>query len=141
MTEECSWSNASRNRYQAALRSFIFRIAVEDKKLFANPATGIKHLQEDNSRVRYLSLDEEEALLKALRDRYPTYTPIVVLGTASDSRGRLQRGDPEAGHPPDEGSELLVPEVCPDGPLRPYCLQADGSREAGGRSTLHSTGR
>jgi site-specific recombinase XerD len=56
MTEERDWSNASRNRYQAAL-SLIFRIAVDDKKLPYNPASGIEHLQEDNSRCRSLTLN------------------------------------------------------------------------------------
>jgi integrase len=85
MTEERDWSNASRNRYQAAL-SLIFRIAVDDKKLPYNPASGIEHLQEDNSRCRSLTLEEEEALFKQLTERFPTYTPIAVLAMHTGPR-------------------------------------------------------
>jgi integrase len=84
------WSPASRNRYQAAF-SLIFRYAVDDKKLASNPATGIEHLQEDNSRTRHLSLEEEKALMAELNKQFPTHAPIVTL----------------AMHPGPRASELL----------------------------------
>ena len=61
-TEQRGWKPASRNRWQAAF-SLIFRVGIDNEKITKNPAAGIKRKTENNGKVRFLSCQEEIALL------------------------------------------------------------------------------
>lgn len=76
--DERQWSAATRNRYQAAW-SFLFRVAIENKRLKENPAAGIKRRREDNQRVRWLSLEEEWRLTDTIGQKHPNYVDMFLL--------------------------------------------------------------
>lgn len=61
------WKPATRNRWQAAF-SLIFRVGLDNEKITANPAARIKRKPENNSRIRFLSHEEEQTLRAAILD-------------------------------------------------------------------------
>lgn len=83
--DEREWKPASRNRYHSAF-SLIFRVAIQNGKCEANPASGIPRKQEDNGRIRYLSREEEDRLVKIIEERYPKYLPIFMLSVHTGMR-------------------------------------------------------
>ena len=62
-SEKRGWKPSSRNRWQAAF-SLIFRVGIDNEKITRNPAAGIKRKTENNDKVRFLSDEEERALLR-----------------------------------------------------------------------------
>ena len=85
--EEHEWSDTTRNRYVAAF-SLIYSVAGPDgtKKLTLKPWGRITRRQEDNSRVRFLSQEEEAAISKELRERYPNYLNVFILALHTGAR-------------------------------------------------------
>ncbi len=90
-SEERDWSPATRNRYHAAF-SLVFRVAVENGKLNHNPAARLKRKPEHNDRIRFLSGDEEERLLAALRESWPKYLPAFLISIHTGMRAGEQFG-------------------------------------------------
>jgi len=88
-TENREWSPATRNRYQAAF-SLVFRVAMENEKLDANPASKIKRKSENNDRIRFLSTDEEKAVTKVIRKTWPHYLPVFILSLHTGMRASEQ---------------------------------------------------
>lgn len=92
------WSDATWNRYLAAF-SLIYTVAGPDgnKKLAMRPWGVITRRQEDNSRVRFLSPEEEATIAAVLRDRYPDYLPVFIVlihtGARTSEMLRAQVGD------------------------------------------------
>ncbi|MBI4006297.1 MAG: site-specific integrase [Gammaproteobacteria bacterium] len=80
-------SEATCNRYLAAL-SHCFTIAVQDWGwLEDNPLRNVRKYKEAPGRVRYLSDDERERLLKAcMESQNPALYPIVVLALSTGAR-------------------------------------------------------
>jgi site-specific recombinase XerD len=58
------WKSSTQNRWQAAF-SLIFRVGIDNEKIDRNPASGIRRKTENNSKVRFLS-HEEEIRLRAV---------------------------------------------------------------------------
>ena len=85
--EEHEWTDTTRNRYVAAF-SLIYSVAGPDgtKKLTLKPWGRITRRQEDNSRVRFLSQEEEAAISKELRERYPNYLNVFILALHTGAR-------------------------------------------------------
>ena len=85
--EEHEWSDTTRNRYVAAF-SLIYSVAGPEgtKKLTLKPWGRITRRQEDNSRVRFLSQEEEAAISKELRERYPNYLNVFILALHTGAR-------------------------------------------------------
>jgi integrase len=73
LTTERKWSASSRNHHHN-LVSLAFRLGIEDEKVTVNPASAVRRETEDNSRVRYLSPEEEKKLREAIRSN-PTWAP------------------------------------------------------------------
>ena len=93
--EEHEWSDTTRNRYVAAF-SLIYSVASPDgtKKLTIKPWGRITRRQEDNSRVRFLSQEEEAAISKELRERYPDYLNVFILALHTGARtSEVLRGE------------------------------------------------
>lgn len=64
------WAPSTVNHHRSLL-SLAYRLAIRDQKLSINPARATKHRREDNSRVRYLSAEEEEKLRKVVEAKWP----------------------------------------------------------------------
>jgi integrase len=90
-TEERDWSPATRNRYQAAF-SLVFRVAVDNEKLTANPASRIKRRAEHNDRIRFLSSGEEKQLASAIREQWPHYLAAFLFSIHTGLRAGEQFG-------------------------------------------------
>lgn len=69
---------ASVNRELACL-SRIFTLAVRDGLTSSNPCAQVQKLTEDNKRFRYLSVEEEEALLEQFIGRRAHIRAVVIL--------------------------------------------------------------
>lgn len=75
-------SSATPNGYRALL-SFTYKLAIRNGKVKENPARLVQHRLEDNARIRFLSVDEETALRKAVEGKCPERMPEfdVALNT------------------------------------------------------------
>lgn len=76
--EESNWAPATVNRYRALI-SLVFRLAIESGKVKENPARLVKHRQENNARVRWLSAEEEVRLRAAVSATCPEHMPELDL--------------------------------------------------------------
>jgi site-specific recombinase XerD len=76
--EESNWAPATVNRYRALI-SLVFRLGIESRKVKENPARLVKHRQENNSRIRWLSAEEEVRLRAVISETYPEHMPELDL--------------------------------------------------------------
>ena len=77
-SEEWGWAPATVNRYRALL-SLVYRLGILNKKVSTNPARLVRHRKENNSRVRWLSPEEESRLRKIIKRDYPDHMPEFEL--------------------------------------------------------------
>ncbi len=87
--EKRNWKPGTVNRYQAAF-SLIFRVAIDNEKLTVNSAARIRRKREDNGRIRFLSIKEEQRLRKTLQDHYSFYLPAFLISIHSGMRASEQ---------------------------------------------------
>lgn len=90
-TAERNWAASSRNRWQATF-SLVFRVGIDNEKIERNPAARIRRKTEGNGRVRFLSNQEEDALRKAIQDRFPEFLPHFLLSIHTGMRMSEQYG-------------------------------------------------
>ncbi len=85
--DEHEWGDATRNRYVAAF-SLIYSVAGPEgnKKLAIRPWGKIPRRQEDESRVRFLSPEEEAMITAVCRRRYPDYLNIYIFALHTGAR-------------------------------------------------------
>jgi site-specific recombinase XerD len=75
---EQGWAPSTVNHYRSLL-SLCFRLAIRNDKAKENPARATRHRKEDNSRVRYLSAEEETRLRKVIAEEWPEHMPELDL--------------------------------------------------------------
>jgi site-specific recombinase XerD len=76
---ECEgWAASTVNHYRS-LMSLAYRLAIRNGKAKENPARATRHRREDNSRVRYLSHEEETRLRNVLVKDWPGHVPELDL--------------------------------------------------------------
>ena len=63
--QEGKWKPATANRYRALL-SLTYRLGIRNGKVSTNPARLVRHRQENNARIRWLTIEEEKKLRKVL---------------------------------------------------------------------------
>lgn len=85
------WAASSRNRWQATF-SLVFRVGIDNEKIERNPAARIRRKTEANTRVRFLSDDEETSLRKAILERFPKFLPHFLLSLHTGMRMSEQYG-------------------------------------------------
>jgi site-specific recombinase XerD len=73
------------NRYRGTM-SMIFQEAIRNGKAKTNPARLVRLHKEDNSRVRFISYDEEAAIRAVIRKRCPVHEPELTLALESGMR-------------------------------------------------------
>ena len=66
------------NHYRSLL-SLTYRLAIRDGKATSNPARATRHRREDNSRVRYLTPEEETKLRSEMRNPVAGHIPELDL--------------------------------------------------------------
>jgi site-specific recombinase XerD len=80
--EQCiadeEWASSTVNHYRSLL-SLTYRLAIRDGKAAFNPARATRHRREDNSRVRYLTPEEETKLRAALETEWAGHIPELDL--------------------------------------------------------------
>ncbi len=74
---EC-WAASTFNHYRS-LVSLAYRLAIRNRKTTVNPARSVSRQREDNSRVRYLTEDEEKRLRLVLELEYQWHLPEFDL--------------------------------------------------------------
>ena len=72
------WAASTFNHYRS-LVSLSYRPVIRNRKLTINPARSVSHRREDNSRVRYLSENEEQKLRIVLLAKYSAHLPEFEL--------------------------------------------------------------
>ena len=58
--------------------SLIFRVGIDNEKITRNPAAGIKRKTENNDKVRFLSDEEERALLRVTDPRFHSHLLLSI---------------------------------------------------------------
>lgn len=76
--DESDWAPATINRYRALI-SLVFRLGIDSGNVKDNPARLVKHRQENNARVRWLSAEEEVRLRAVLSAACPEHIPELDL--------------------------------------------------------------
>jgi site-specific recombinase XerD len=80
--EQCiadeEWAPSTVNHYRSLL-SLTYRLAIRDGKTASNPARATRHRREDNSRVRYLTPEEEAKLRTEIELHWPSHMPELDL--------------------------------------------------------------
>jgi len=66
--EENDWGSSTVNHHHTLL-SLTYRLAIRNAKVKQSAVRGIRRRAEDNSRVRFLTADEEKRLREALRSK------------------------------------------------------------------------
>jgi integrase len=85
LAEERKWAPATFNRYRTSL-SGVFRYAIRAGKAQMNPCREIKKRAEENTRVRYLTADEEAALMEVVREEAPSREVEILVAIHSGMR-------------------------------------------------------
>jgi len=73
------------NRYRGTM-SMIFQEAIRNGKAKTNPARLVRLHKEDNSRVRFISYEEETAIRTVIRKRCPIHEPELTLALETGMR-------------------------------------------------------
>jgi site-specific recombinase XerD len=76
--QEGKWAPATANRYRALL-SLTYRLGIRNGKVSANPARLVRHRQENNARIRWLTIEEEGKLRKVLEAKHGEHVPEFDL--------------------------------------------------------------
>jgi site-specific recombinase XerD len=76
--EKEEWAPSTVNHYRSLL-SLTYRLAIRDGKAASNPARATRHRREDNSRVRYLTPEEETKLRTEMEARWAGHIPELDL--------------------------------------------------------------
>lgn len=85
------WAPATKNRHRA-LMSLVYRLAIKAKKMKSNPASLTEMQPERNERPRFLSPEEETALMAVLRKDYPENIPAFIVSIHTGMRLSEQFG-------------------------------------------------
>jgi integrase len=117
-TEE--WASSTYNHYRSLLM-MVYREAERCEKVHENSARKIRHREEDNSRVRNLSADEEKRIRTAIRKKYPWHEPEFDIALHTGLRQGLQYSL-EWSMINWEKRELNIPTKTPRGKPRPVVV-------------------
>ena len=83
--EHDGWAPSTVNHYRSLL-SLTYRLAIHNGKAASNPARATRHRREDNSRVRYLSAEEETRLRNVIAEDWPEHSAELDLALHTGMR-------------------------------------------------------
>jgi integrase len=87
--ETREWSASTRNRWQAAF-SLIFRVGIDNEKIERNPASQIRRKTENNTKVRFLTDQEEPILRRVIQKRCPAQMSTLDIALNTGMRAGEQ---------------------------------------------------
>ena len=90
-TEQDDWKPATVNRYRALL-SPTYRLGIRNGKVTSNPARLVRHRIENNTRVRWLTTDEEKKLREVMKACYPEHLQELQIALNTGLRLSEQYG-------------------------------------------------
>ena len=85
------WAASTFNHYRA-LMMLVYREARRAGKVSVNPARELRHRREDNSRVRYLTDEEDQRLREIVNAKYPWHMPELETAVHTGLRQGSQYG-------------------------------------------------
>jgi site-specific recombinase XerD len=85
------WAASTYNHYRS-LMSLTYRLGILNRKATTNPARSVPHRREDNSRVRFLTEEEEKKLRKVIEAKWPLHIPEFDLAINTGLRKGSQYG-------------------------------------------------
>ena len=85
------WAASTFNHYRS-LMSLTYRLAILNRKAATNPARSVPHRTEHNSRVRFLTVEEEKRLRKVVETIWPLHLPELDLAINTGLRKGSQYG-------------------------------------------------
>ncbi len=91
VAEQEGWAPSTFNHYRSLI-SLAYRLAIRNGAVGVNPASSVPHRREDNSRVRYLTQDEEQRLRKVVIEKWPQHVPELDLALHTGLRQGNQYG-------------------------------------------------
>jgi len=111
------WEPATVNRYRSLL-SLTYALAIKDGKVQVNPVRGVRQLQENNVKERFLSGAEEQRLKAAVCARHPEHglplpwrcIPACAARNSSACAGRISTGS--GGCSPSRAASTARPATC-----------------------------
>jgi integrase len=84
LSKHCK-TNATANRYRSYI-SLAYRLGMENDKVQTNPARLVRMRKEQNARLRYLTRDEYDRILKILKHNHPEQVPAFVVSVYTGMR-------------------------------------------------------
>jgi integrase len=85
------WAPSTFNHYRS-LMSLSYRLGILNRKVTSNPARSVTHRREDNNRVRFLSVEEEQKLRKVVGAKWASHMPELDLAINTGLRKGSQYG-------------------------------------------------
>jgi integrase len=76
--EKEKWAASTFNHYRS-LMSLSYRLGIQNQKVTSNPARSVTHRREDNNRVRFLTVEEEQKLRKVMEAKWVSHVPELDL--------------------------------------------------------------
>jgi integrase len=89
--EKEKWAPSTFNHYRS-LMSLSYRLGILNRKVTSNPARSVTHRREDNNRVRFLSVEEEQKLRKVVGAKWASHMPELDLAINTGLRKGSQYG-------------------------------------------------
>jgi site-specific recombinase XerD len=83
--EKEKWAASTFNHYRS-LMSLSHRLGIRNRKVTLNPARSVTHRREDNNRVRFLTVEEERKLRKAIEAKWVSHVPELDLAINTSIR-------------------------------------------------------
>jgi site-specific recombinase XerD len=91
IAEHKDWKPATANRYRALL-SLTYRLGIQNRKVLQNPARLMQHRRENNSRIRWLTFEEEKNLRRAVEKAGPGHLAELDVAIHTGLRRGEQYG-------------------------------------------------
>jgi integrase len=84
LSKHCRTS-ATANRYRSFI-SLAYRLGMENGKVTSNPARLVRMRKEQNARLRYLTREEYDKVVKVLKKKHPEHVPAFIVSIYTGMR-------------------------------------------------------
>jgi integrase len=91
VAEKERWAPSTFNHYRS-LMSLSYRLGILNRKVTTNPARSVTHRREDNNRVRFLTVEEENRIREVIEAKWASHMPELDLAINTGLRKGSQYG-------------------------------------------------